>query len=614
MKLIFSVILTLTTLLGGVASWFSSPGEGAAEPSAPVLALTEPAATPDAVFTPMPGAALHHTAKPGADYAEMAYEHYDETYFLSCAEELSDMALAGDEEGAAALCELLYSELEYIDDMLVLAMIRAYQDIGSSYWAEEYSYTYNIYLVCSDALSAACADMVTADMSGDLAAYMDESALEELAEYEPYTEEELSMSERELALTNQYQLLFDGIDELTFSYEGRDWTLEMLYGFPGAALAQRDWDGYLAVYNGLQQTLAEQIAPVYAELIELWKEEAITYGYDSYIDYAYEQLYNRAYGPEDAQRLCDAVKPIAREYYANLYYADIAYAMDEVQPVLDGDELLQTLGAYLPRVDESLLEPYDHMLAHGLHDLTESAPGRYNGSFTCYLPWHKSPFLYATLAGDSEDMDTLAHEFGHYAEYYFTGVPNALDMPDDLDLCEVASNALQGLFSDFYGEIYGDGGDVARFTDLSALLTNILDGCMFDEFQRRILEYPDELTPESINRVYCEVSAEYGLNEDLEWDSTWLYISHNFEQPLYYFSYAASAMAAVQIWDIAQSDFDAARSVYMDVLMRGAHDGSYFEVLEDCGLRPFTDEDAAETVCRHLLDELEALDSAYYYN
>ena len=143
------------------------------------------------------------------------------------------------------------------------------------------------------------------------------------------------------------------------------------------------------------------------------------------------------------------------------------------------------------------------------------------------------------------------------------------------------------------------------------MLESIFDGCLYDEFQRRVLEAPADLTPEKLNAIHTELSVEYGVYDEQEWDGTWVYISHNFAQPLYYISYAASAMAALQLWDLAQTDFPAAAETYMSVLRHGSYNMSYSQVLEECGLRLFTEEGAVEAVCRPVLDELYALDQAY---
>ena len=213
--------------------------------------------------------------------------------------------------------------------------------------------------------------------------------------------------------------------------------------------------------------------------------------------------------------------------------------------------------------------------------------------------------------GGCNDFITMTHEFGHYADYYFSPAPDVLSAVSDYDLNEIHSNGLQALFTSFYGDIFGSEADAAAFLNLSDLLENVIDGCMYDEFQRRVFKESDSLTPERVNEIYLDICLDYGLYEpyDLpDYDAGWVYIGHLFLSPSYYISYAASGFAALQIWDMAQEDFDAAVRAYMTVLRAGAYENGYFTVLAQSGLRDFTEEDAVEDVLSLVLDHLAEME------
>ncbi|MBR2716362.1 MAG: hypothetical protein IKD79_01315, partial [Oscillospiraceae bacterium] len=565
---------------------------------------------PGGEAAPLSGAgALNAPPASETDYGDMRYMHYDMEYFSSRADRMCALAEENDAEAVNGLYDELYREMLKVDSLTILAMLRHDADYYNDYWSGEYTYMYAVWdeawevflSACNEVLSSPCARTFTSHIGTDTARV--------IRSYDGWTRDAESSS-RELELLDEYYALQDTYDQISFTYEGESWNIDKLYGFSGNHLAYWDYDAYWTIYIGIQQAISEAFAPLYIELVGLWTEEARAEGYDSYTPFAYELIYGRDYTPEDAQRFCDEVKPIARKYYEDLYYSDLAFAEDTVSPVLSPSELLDTLGAYLPRIDPALAEPWEQMTEHGLYDLAGEGAGRYDGSYTTNLAYWRSPFLFATLSGDCNDLITVTHEFGHFADYWFSPQTNAVTQTDDLDLSEIHSNALQALFTEFYGEIYDEGADAAEFINLAFLLESVFDGCMFDEFQRRILDDPDGLTPEKINDIYTRVCAEYGLYYDQEWDGSWTYISHNFEQPLYYISYAASAIAALQIWDLAQTDFDAAAAVYVDVLSRGAHDEGYIQVLEECGLRLVTEEGTAADVCRPVLDRLYELDRA----
>ena len=611
MQTILSFFLSLLTLLGSLTSLFAV-NEAAAEP------VSAPSIQSDALLAEVKASYLDRTgllSDPAASdvrFEDIEYVHYDPEPFYDDADLLCELARSGRADEVNALYDRLYDEFLYIDSLSVITMLRQDHAIRDEYWAGEYLYMDDLWSRTVDALSTACAEVLTTSCAASFEEHIGAEAAEAFRGYTPMTDEEIDAYDRELELQQEYLAMYDSIDEVTYSYGGKDWTFEDLYGRKGDALYYADYDGYLTVYSGLQQALNGLFAPLYIELVGLWTETARAAGYDSYTDYAYEITYCRSYSPEDAQAFCDAVKPIAQEYYSDLYYSDMSYDYYYVWPVLSPDELIAVLGEYLPQIDESLLEPWNAMKERGMYDIDVARSGRYDGAYTTILLYFRSPFLFATLEEDCYDLTTITHEFGHFCDYWFNPQTNIVSQTDDLDLSEIHSNGLQALFTEFYGEIYEQGADVAEFINLSFLLENILDGCIYDEFQRRIFDDPDELTPEKLNDVYREVCAEYGLDSGLDWDSGWVYISHNFELPMYYFSYAASGMAALQIWDIAQEDPERAVSVYLDVLHRGSYRESYMQVLPEVGLTLFTEEGAAEKVCRPVLERLAELDRAYW--
>ena len=594
MKEILSLFLALCSLLGSAAD--------GVEPKETSIGQEILSSLSSLV---LPGQEESRSALP---YGEMRYVHYDPQAFYDGIDRMCLLADAGDADGTAAAYDSLYDEYLYIDSLHTLAMLRYDADYNDDYLTEEYTYSGSVQLKAQDALLTGIAYVLETGCGEEFAAHIGRDNAELCRGYEGGGEEPDTEA---MELLDEYYALYDSIGELSFTYEGTSWNFDKLYGFRGDALAARDYDAYLAVYNGLQRVLTETFAPLYIRLVELRTEEARRAGYDSFTDYAYEYFYTRDYTPEDAQRFCDAVKPIAREYYADLFYSDISYGADEIAPRMDGDALLAVLGEYLPRIDPSLLEPWEALTRRELYDMAPAASGRFDGGYTTIIHHYRAPFMFVTLEDGARDLPTVTHEFGHFADYYFSPQTNILTQIDDLDLSEIHSNGLQALFTEFYGEIYTEGADVARYLNLADLLENIIDGCLYDEFQRRVMDDPGDLTAEKLNRIYTELSAEYGVYDAQEWDGTWVYISHNFAQPLYYISYAASAMAALQLWDLAQTDFSAAAETYLSVLRHGSYEQGYTQVLEECGLRLFTEEGAVEEVCRPVLAELYALDSAY---
>ncbi len=611
MNAILSLFLSLIMLLAPLFTAVPKQPE-----AVPALAATEPTETVidrgDSLRSAAQTAAEHiqQAAEDDLAYADMAYVHYDPEPFYADLDSLRSLAAAGDAEGVCGVYDSLYDELICLDTLSVLAMLRHDADFYDEYWSEEYAYVCAAYDELEDEFLTACGEVLDTDVSRAFTRHVGQDTAAVFQSYDSDVSYDAEAAERELELLDEYYALYDGINDLTTSYRGETWTFDDLYGYRGDALAWKDYDAYLDVYSGLHKAMNEAFAPVYIELVRLWTAEARSAGYDSYADYAYENLYVREYTTADAQAFCDAVKPIAREYYEDLYYSDLYFEAEDARPAYSGEELLAILGDYLPRIDESLLGPWETLTDRGLYDLADMSSGRYDGAYTTILLHYDAPFLYAALEGSARDLITLTHEFGHFCDYCFTPVTNIITQSDDLDLSEIHSNALQGLFSAFYGEIFTRHADAVEFADLSDLMENVIDGCFYDEFQRRVFAAADDLTPERLNDIYLELCAEYGMYEPgyIAWDSGWAYIAHNFAQPMYYISYAASGMAAIQIWAMAQTDFRAAVDTYLAVLRRGSYDAGYCTVLTETGLRLFTEDGAVAEVCRPLLDRLTALD------
>ena len=98
------------------------------------------------------------------------------------------------------------------------------------------------------------------------------------------------------------------------------------------------------------------------------------------------------------------------------------------------------------------------------------------------------------------------------------------------------------------------------------------------------------MTVAQVNEAYASIQSDYGLRVTRKSDSyQWMNVSHNFESPYYYISYATSALASVQIWSRSQVDRDAAVALYNELVERGAYNVGYCDLLSEVGLAVFTD-------------------------
>ncbi len=542
-------------------------------------------------------------------YEDMEYEHYDPDAFYKDADRLEALAKKGDLQAAEALYDSLYERMVYIDTMDTLSMIAHYRDLNDEYWSDEYIYSDALWTEMSDALCTAALSVLASDIGDDFASYIGEEMAAYLDGYTPMTDEQIALYDRELELVEEYYTLYDSIGDVSFKYLGKTWTVDALYGYSGDILYESDYDGYMTVYEGLNKALCETFAPIYIELAGLYAQDAADAGYDSYADYAYETTYGRDYTPEQAQIFCDAVKPCCEEYYRDLYYSKL-FGKGAASG-LDTQALFTVMETFLPAFGDTLTEPWQCLKEQELYDIAPARTGRYSGSFETELAEYGVPFLFLTTTGGTADLQSLTHEFGHFTYSFHHPVPNVVESVGQMDLFEIHSNGLQALFSQFYSDIYGKDANAAVFVNTASMVESVIDGCLFDEFQRRTMEDVGSLTAERINEIYLDLCMEYGIYDRYSvpaYDAAWVYIGHLFEVPMYYISYATSAFAALQLWQIAQEDAARAADIYLDILKADAYTEGYLSVISGCGLRTFDEPGAAEDILRQVMQRMERLE------
>ncbi len=543
----------------------------------------------------------------GTPFEDMEYEHYDPEAFYAQTDSLRELADAGDVEGVCSLYDRLYREFCYLDSLYVLAELQYSADLSSTYWSEESLYNADLWSLAGDALSTACRYVLESPVGDDFSAHIGRDAAAAFSAYEAMSDRETELSTREQEILNEYHALADtALEDAVYTYQGRDWTWEMLSGYRGDTLYNDNYEGYLEVYYGLDKQVNDLLGPLFLELVDIRAETAELMGYESYADYAYECVYGRDFSTANAQGLCNSVKEIAAQYYDTLYYSELWYAYEDIAPAMDREALLDAMENTLSFFGPELEDAFAYMREYDLCLITD-APTAQAGAYTTEFSYYRCPFLYIGMENNCYDFSTLTHEFGHFADSYYTPLPNVLTSVGSYDLFEIHSTGLETLYTEIYDHVFTEGADIARFLTLGYQIENIIDGCIMDEFQRKIYDDPDMTLPE-INRLYADICEEYGVYQPFPEEYSWVYVSHNFDAPLYYLSYAVSSLASLQLWDLAQQDMDAAINAYLAILGQSAYDDGYMQVLKNAGLRLFTEAGAVKDICQPVLDALYDLE------
>lgn len=363
---------------------------------------------------------------------------------------------------------------------------------------------------------------------------------------------------RETALVNAYDKLESGF---TVRYAEQEWTIADILATDALSYSE-----LLALLDMYQSEFNKAAGSIFYELVLLRREMAQKMGYESYAQYRYD-AYRRDYTPAEADALCTAVKQLFVPLYSALvkqYVNDLNY--------LYGAKFSQSL--YWERIQSAvaqafpqLVPAWTYMEDHELFDLRVEQNKR-AGSYTTYISEYQAPFLYTHWNDSAASVGTVIHEFGHFANSYFSRAQTEMSA-DSLDLCEVDSQGLELLLLPYYDTVYGRHAQAAAIGNLTDALFAVISGCMEDEFERKVYDASDPMTLAEMNGLYADLARQYGLADLYGYTGTeWMEIPHHYQAPFYYISYATSMLAALGLWETAQGNLPAAQAAYLEILQR----------------------------------------------
>lgn len=380
---------------------------------------------------------------------------------------------------------------------------------------------------------------------------------------------------------------------------------------------------YNAIDTDDQKEYADEAAEILIDLVAAYNKLAAAEGYDNYMEYAYENDYGRSYSPEDAERLCGYVKqylaPLSYDVYAAISRASgagrAAAANGLASPLsanyTDYVALSENvLRGYFEEIGDYMTEAYDYLNECNLYYQATAAnnPNGLTGAFTTFLYNNDAPYIYQYCSdnGSWSDISTFVHEFGHFTSYYVNGSSGG----SDLDVAEIQSQANEMLFLPYYEQLFTNADALVMNELFSSLFWSVTMGCIFDEFQREIYTSPESYTTaDDINALFDRLLEEYNadwygalLGSDFDFTYWWAEVSHTFQSPFYYISYAVSALPALTIYEDSKTDRAAAIAEYNYIQQYGNGVYTFGELLNNAGVAsPFT-----ESTLRSLADFIES--------
>lgn len=406
-----------------------------------------------------------------------------------------------------------------------------------------------------------------------------------------YDDEYVLLNTRLQQIRNEY---WDAQTNTTFTFRGVAYTIGELDSLD---VSEADYYALLNQYYGNVNAI---VAPLYLELVNIEKRIAEKAGYDNYADFSYFYEYERDYSCEDSQRLCEAVKKYIPALSTQLYsgfneteYNGLMLAMNSKHQIT---KRMDYIKAYAEEISPEMKEAYDYLVEYQLSILTDSETSQ-GGAYTTFLSDYDVPFIFIHENGGYSDVLTFVHEFGHFYASYLGGRDQVY--LSSLDVDEICSQADEMLFLPHFREFYKDDmyNAVVKY-QMIQMLSALVDGCLYDEFQRYVYSH-DIQTVEELNEAYCEISRSYGIGDGyytIDLAYVWDTVHHNYEVPMYYISYATSVVPALEILKISQTDRAKAIEVY-NRIVRSDPELDFDQVLAENGLAsPFAEQTIVDLV------------------
>lgn len=489
------------------------------------------------------------------DYADMVFTGFDETALQDALTELEALNESGDlqrgdaqtRERVETLYNEIKSELNVLSTQLSLIGIEydangaeeRLAEISAELSAQSSILYDRCYQVLSLLANTPCQDIIEADVGED--------KMEHLRNYE-------AVSDRMFELHQEEKQLIQSYDQIMA--QSPQTTVEDQYRSAGE---------------------------IFCELVQVRHLIAQEAGYDNYVDYAYREIYNRDYTLEDIQAVWEAVKenivPMEDMVASGINSREFRGLHRQARS--SGEEILDAIQPYMGQIDPELGETFDFMRTYHLYDI-EYSDSKLPMGYTVGLPAYGSAFIFNLPYGDYQDYIDTIHEFGHFNETFHC-TQHDLWADFNIDVGEIHSQGLTLLFTEYSDELFGEYGEVFNRVVLWDMLATVSDGCLYDEFQATVYQNPD-MSLEEINRLYQQVAEQYGYQYDEEECYDWVEISHNFQNPLYYISYATSALSSLDIWLLSMEDRDEAVDIYLDLVALSLS-LPYRQTIEEVGLR-----------------------------
>ena len=492
-----------------------------------------------------------------------------------------------DDKEASKTVAKIYKDIcdiyELQQQQMVISEILSYLDIGNEEMADKAAQDSTGLLLLANQGRSAIRNALNGPYGEELQKVIDPLQLHVYQETIDYTPEMEELANQSSSLVMQY--LLEMSMPVSCEFEGKTYSSD-------ETLPKEHEE---EINRLLWQAREERIAPIYAELINNRNAFARLLGYDNYLDYSYAREYNRDYTSADAKAMLDHIYEIC----APLLISSTSCIGDASlnNPLeMSNEEMFKTLGDSLERISPELKESLDYMKKYGLYTMGDE-PQRIQGSLMEPIYSIRAGCIFIKRNNVLSDYVTMIHEYGHYNNAYQVYSP-ALGNINNLEILEVHSQGLELLISDSVKNTFP-----AEFGDYGASIVQrklkvILSAVMIARFEIECFEHPEmnaQQMREAINSYASLAMAGADELSDIISYPSWTQIHHLFNVPLYYISYAISALSSLDVYSEYLKDHQTGWDKYTK-LVHISPDMKYVEAVSDCGLHDMTKEENIRSV------------------
>jgi oligoendopeptidase F len=337
--------------------------------------------------------------------------------------------------------------------------------------------------------------------------------------------------------------------------------------------------------------------------------------YANYYDYAYDNVYVRDYGETELtqmrQYVGQYIVPLFGDVLSKYQQTSAKLTFEDKRLISAFEDKKYSANDIVEGYWNSYIDSFTGSMKEGLNLMFEnnncafvSKGDCYQGAYTTTIYDTNQPFCY--FGKGYQNIATVAHEVGHY----YAGLYEEGSLMYDLAETHSQGNEWMlmsyledAMAADGYSEAY----KALYYWQMVNQLYVIIVGTIIDHYESKVYALSDDVlenfTSASFDSLMTDVCTAYGgittINTVTDIQAYWRSVC--LESPVYYISYATSALASLSLYTAIETDMAAGREIYRKIVEEVDYTTGFLGNLEAVGLAsPF--EQSAYTNLRTLIN------------